>query len=285
MTNAVARVGLIQMSSGEGVTANLAAAEGYIQTAVSQGAQVVLLPECFALMPKNVTQLRQRAEPAEPHGSGQIQDFLRQLAVRLRIWIIAGSVPLRSDDPERVFNTLLVYNADGENVARYDKIHLFDARLPSGENHCESSYTLRGNRCVVVQTPIGRVGLSVCYDLRFPELYRALVAKGAGCLVVPSAFTVSTGKAHWLTLLRARAIENSCYVLAAAQVGKTGGGRITYGHSVAIDPWGETVALLKSDPGILIAEIDPARVQRIRAQLPSLAHRRDDLFAYESPIT
>ena len=272
----MARVAAIQMCSGDEIEANLKIAGEYLQAAAEQGAEVAVLPECFALMPKNPQQL---CDCAETHGEGMIQDFLARLAPRLGMWIIAGSLPLRSDVREQPFNTLLMYDARGVNVARYDKIHLFDVELPSGEKHCESHYTMPGERCVVHDTPLGVMGLSVCYDLRFPELYRKLSALGATCVVVPSAFTVSTGEAHWLTLLRARAIENSCYVIAAAQVGHHNSGRETFGHSLIIDPWGEVIGQRQSETGVLLAEVNSDTIQRIRKQLPSLSHRRVDLFS------
>ena len=265
----------IQTTSNDDIDSNLEAAGGHIETAAAEGAKLVVLPECFALMPSSHEQLRQCAEA---HGEGKIQHFLSRLSRRLGIWIVAGTLPLRSHDPRRVFNSLLVYNAAGENVTRYDKIHLFDVDLPGGERHCESDYTHAGGECALADTPVGVVGLTVCYDLRFPELYRKLSALGATSLVVPSAFTVSTGAAHWMPLLRARAIENACYVIAPAQVGVHSSGRKTYGHSVIIDPWGEVLAERAAAPGVLFAEIDPGKVERIRGQLPSLSHRRADLF-------
>ena len=274
------RVAAVQMTSGDDIERNLAAVARYVETAGAGGAQVVVLPECFALMPKNPQQLR---ACAEVHGSGKIQDFLAELSRRTELWMIAGTLPLRSDDPARTFNALLVYDKHGANVARYDKIHLFDVDLPSGEQHRESDYTMPGDRYAVQDTPAGVVGLSVCYDLRFPEVYRKLSALDATCLVVPSAFTVSTGAAHWLPLLRARAIENGCYVIAAAQVGAHNSGRKTYGHSIIIDPWGEVLA--QGDgwpdgaPQVLFAEIDNDKLNHIREQLPSLSHRRADLFS------
>lgn len=267
-------IAAVQTTSGDDVDENLAAAADHVETARGLGARLVVLPECFALMTRSTRQLRQCAEI---HGEGKIQHFMAQLARRTGLWIIAGSVPIRSDDPARVFNTLLVYDEAGENVARYDKIHLFDAELP-GESHQESAYTRAGNRWVVQDTPAGVVGLTVCYDLRFAEIYRKLAALGATIMVVPSAFTVPTGAAHWKPLLRARAIENCCYVIAPAQVGHHPGGRRTYGHSLIIDPWGKVMAQRKATAGVLLAEIDNDRLAQVRAQLPCLSHRRLDLF-------
>lgn len=270
------RIAAVQTTSGDHIDRNLEAAAGYVEEARAGGAQLVVFPECFALMAKGKSQLR---ACAEVYGDGKIQRFMRQLARRAGVWIIAGSVPLRSDDRERVFNTLLVYDDTGANRARYDKIHLFDMHLPNGEQHRESEYTLAGGECVTQQTPAGTVGLTVCYDLRFPEIYRRLSAMGATSLVVPSAFTVPTGGAHWAPLLRARAIENTCYVIAPAQVGAHSNGRTTYGHSLIIDPWGEVLAERRAGPGVLFADLDPGHLRRVRAQLPCLSHRRPDLFA------
>lgn len=268
-------IAAIQTTSGDDIERNLEAVAGHVETAAAEGAELVVLPECFALMPKTPRQLR---ACAEVHGEGKIQHFLKELSRRTGRWIIAGTLPLRSAERARTCNALLVYDDRGANVARYDKIHLFDVELPSGEQHRESDYTLAGSRCVVQDTPAGVVGLTVCYDLRFPELYRKLSALGATSMVVPSAFTVSTGAAHWMPLLRARAIENSCYVIAPAQVGAHSSGRQTYGHSVIIDPWGEVLAERAAAPGVLFAEIDHGKLERIRGQLPSLSHRRADLF-------
>lgn len=270
------RIAAVQTTSGDRIDHNLAVAAGYVEEARAGGAQLVVFPECFALMAKGKSQLR---ACAEVYGDGKIQRFMRQLARRAGVWIIAGSVPLRSDDRERVFNTLLVYDDTGANRARYDKIHLFDIHLPNGEQHSESEYTMAGRECVAQQTPAGTLGLTVCYDLRFPEIYRRLSAMGATSLVVPSAFTVPTGGAHWAPLLRARAIENTCYVIAPAQVGKHSNGRTTYGHSLIIDPWGEVLAERRAAPGVLFADLDPGHLQRVRAQLPCLSHRRPDVFA------
>ncbi|MGR3984391.1 MAG: carbon-nitrogen hydrolase family protein [Gammaproteobacteria bacterium] len=277
------QIALIQTTSGDDIDVNLARIAEYVEEARAGGAAVVALPECFALMPNSAAQLR---ACAEIHGDGKIQRFLAELARRAGLWILAGTLPLRAREPQRVFNSSLVYDAAGENVARYDKIHLFDADLrgagkpapQSAEHYRESDYTAAGEKCVVQKTPLGAVGLSVCYDLRFPEIYRKLVALGAVCLAVPSAFACATGAAHWEALLRARAIENGCYVFAAAQVGACGRRR-TFGHSAVIDPWGEVVAMRADSPGVLRAEIDAARIAEVRARLPSFSHRRPQLYA------
>lgn len=239
------------------------------------GDRVIVLPECFGLMPSSIAQLLQCAEM---DCDGKIQNFLSETALGNNIWIVGGSVPMRSADPEKITNSLLVYNNHGERVARYDKIFLFDVSLASGERYCESDYTLPGNRCDVIDTPVGRMGLSVCYDLRFPELYRRLVQKGAEILVVPSAFAHTTGQDHWMPLLKARAIENSCYVVAPAQYGEHNKKRKTWGHTVIIDPWGNTAAELETGWGSVHSRINLEALSRIRKQLPSLQHCRFDLF-------
>ncbi|MGI9311029.1 MAG: carbon-nitrogen hydrolase family protein [bacterium] len=269
------KVAILQTTSGDEVARNLAAAAAQVEAAAARGAKLIALPECFALMPRSRAQLRERAEV---YGDGEIQRWLAHWSRAADVWIIAGSVPLRSDDPMRVFNALLVHDPRGENVARYDKIHLFDAALSGAERYAESDYTMPGRECVVQPTAAGAIGLSVCYDLRFPEMYRRLAALGATVLAVPSAFALPTGAAHWEVLLRARAIENACYVIAPAQVGVHPNGRRTYGHSLIIDPWGEVIAQRADGVGAIFAEIDLRKVERARTKLPSLTHRRLDLF-------
>jgi len=286
------RIAAVQTTSGDDIARNLAAAAGYVEAAKAGGAALVALPECFALMARDKNQLR---ACAEEFGDGVIQDCMRRLARDAGVWLVAGGLPLRAADStdsteSRVFNALLVYDDNGDCRARYDKIHLFDIDLRGnrgevnrgesdrGERHRESDYTMPGGECVTVDSPAGVLGLSICYDLRFPELYRRLAAAGASVLLAPSAFTAATGRAHWATLLRARAIENACYVVAPAQVGEHSNGRATYGHSVVVDPWGEIIAERAAEPGVVFADIDAARVRQVRAQLPSWSHRRPDIF-------
>ena len=273
----------IQTNSGDDIDRNLAALTEHIARACQPdnerrdetGSQVVVLPECFGLMPSSVAQLLQCAET---DGEGKIQEFLSRTAKQHNVWILGGSVPMRSSDPGKITNSLLVYDNHGERVARYDKIFLFDVSLSGSERYCESDYTLPGDRVEVVDTPVGRIGLSVCYDLRFPELYRRLVRMGAEILVAPSAFAHTTGKDHWMPLLRARAIENSCYVVAPAQYGQHNKKRKTWGHTVIIDPWGNTAAELETGWGSVSSRIDPEQLRLVRQQLPSLQHCRFDLF-------
>ena len=268
-------IAVIQMNSTDEVSVNLSSMGALMQEAVNQGAQLAVLPECFALMQRSRQQLY---DSAEAFGAGPIQDGLSAVARRYGIWVVAGSLPLKSDHTERVYNSSLVFDHQGAPVARYDKIHLFDVSLATGEQYAESDYTAAGQSVCVVDTPAGSFGLSICYDLRFPEMYRKLVEQGAQILTVPSAFTVVTGKAHWRCLLRARAVENGCYVLAPAQTGTHVGGRITYGHSMIIDPWGRVLAELPQQVGVITARVDLDALQSMRTQLPCLHHRRPDLF-------
>ena len=268
------KAAVIQMNSGADVTANLEQARGLLEQAAAAGAVLAAVPENCAFMGAKE---RDKLAHAEPDGSGPIQQFFADIAARLKLWVLAGTLPIRADD-DHVFAASCLYSADGLRAARYDKIHLFDVEVPgsSGERYRESNSIAPGAlRTAVTETPLGRLGLSVCYDLRFPELYRALAAEGATLLSVPAAFTAKTGAAHWHTLLKARAVENQCYVLAPGQCGTHPGGRSTYGHSLIIGPWGETLAEVHGDaPGFAIADIDPAHLQAVRDSFPALTHRR-----------
>ena len=265
-------VAAIQMASGPNVGANLSEAEKLIALAVDAGAKLVVLPENFALMAMSE---KDRIAVAEQPGKGQIQDFLSRQASGRRIWIVGGTVPLVSNHPARVRAACQVYNDRGEIVSRYDKIHLFDVDIEqTGENYNESETTEPGDDIVVSKTPFGHLGLAVCYDLRFPELFRSLLDAGMQILAVPSAFTAITGSAHWDVLVRARAIENQCYVIAAAQGGYHINGRETYGHSMIVDPWGNILDELASGSGFVDADIDLGYVQRLRRSFPAVEHRR-----------
>ena len=268
-------IALVQMTSTDDVQENLRKIESFVIEAHESDTRMVMLPECCGFMQKHRTQLKQTAED---FGQGRIQDALSDLAQRYSIWLLAGSIPINSNDPEKVINTCVMYNQDGQIAARYDKIHLFDVELEGGERYAESEYTAPGSELALVETPVGKFGLTVCYDLRFPEQYRALVNQGAEILTVPSAFAVPTGKAHWHTLLKSRAIENTCYVLAPAQVGQHASGRRTFGHTVAYDPWGKTLAEKTDEEGIVFVNIDPDVLKKVRKQLPSLKHQRPELF-------
>jgi len=261
------RVAAVQMSSGGDVAANLALAAPLIAEAAAAGARLVVLPEYFGIFGGRATD---KVDVREADGDGVQQQFLAAEARRHGIWLVGGTVPIAAADPARVRSACLVYGPDGGRIARYDKIHLF-AFAQDDERYDEARTIEPGTRPVAIELPCGRVGLSVCYDVRFPELYRSL--GDLALILVPSAFTATTGAAHWHLLLRARAVENQCYVLAAAQGGTHPGGRRTYGHSVLVDPWGRIVAEREEGAGIVVGDVDPARRAEVRAQLPAHAHR------------
>ena len=261
------RVAVVQMVSGHVVADNLERARLRVLEAARGGAALVVLPEYFALMGMADTD---KLAVAEPFGHGPMQDAVAQMAREAGVWLVAGTLPLAGQNPGRVRNSCLVFSPAGECVARYDKIHLFGFS-GLGERYCESDTIEPGDTPVAVDTPLGRLGLSVCYDLRFPELYRHLGEMTA--LVLPAAFTAVTGEAHWEVLLRARAIENQCYAIAAAQGGVHSSGRRTHGHSMIIDPWGRIVAELPEGEGVLWADLDPALLASVRNRLPALRHR------------
>lgn len=262
------KVAAIQMISGPEVAANLATAARLIGEAAATGARLVALPEFFPLIgASDQTRVAAREVP----GGGPIQDLLAESARRYGIWLVGGSVPLLARDPTKLLNSCLVFDDRGRQVARYDKIHLFGFTL--GAEHYDEAATIEpGDQVVTIDTPVGRVGLAICYDLRFPELFRAMGE--VDLLVVPAAFTETTGRAHWELLLRARAVENQCYLLAAAQGGQHPTGRMTHGNSMLIDPWGEIVARMDKGEGIVAAELDPARIAEVRTRLPALKHRK-----------
>ena len=268
---AALRVAAVQMVSKPDVAANLRDAAALVAEAAARGAQLIALPEYFCLMGRETDKVAAR----EADGRGPIQDFLAETAIRHGVWLVGGTVPLAAPQPDRVMNSVLVYGPDGARVARYDKIHLF--AFATGDESYDEAKTISPGRAVRsfdVVTEAGlrvKIGLSVCYDLRFPELYRSLGQPDL--ILVPAAFTATTGRAHWLTLLRARAIENLCYVLAPAQGGRHENGRATFGHSVLFDPWGETVAQIDEGPGVIVGDVDPTRIAQVRASLPALAHR------------
>jgi nitrilase len=265
------KVAAIQMTSGPDVAANLAQARVLLAQARERDACLAALPENFAFM--GLKDEDKRAV-GEADGSGPIQDFLATTAEKLGLWIVAGTIPIRSSADGRVAAASIVFSADGKRVARYDKIHLFDVDIPGkAEAYRESAHVAPGHEPVVVDTAVGRVGLSVCYDMRFPELFRKLSAAGAQILTIPSAFTVPTGRAHWETLLRARAIENLCSVIAPAQSGFHANGRETYGDSMIIDHWGVVLQRLPRGQGCVVADIDLNRQADARTSFPALTHR------------
>ncbi len=262
------RIAAVQMVSGPDVGPNLAVAARLVAEAAASGARLVALPEYFPLIgASDEARLGAREAP----GCGPIQDFLATTARRHGIWLVGGSIPLMAIDPGKVRNTSLVFDDQGRLAARYDKIHLFG--FSRGDEHYDERATIEaGDRIAVFDSPAGRIGLAICYDLRFPELFRAMGE--VDLIVLPAAFTETTGKAHWEVLLRARAIENQCYMLAAAQGGRHPTGRVTHGNSMIVDPWGGIVARLEKGEGIIVAELDPGRIAEARRDLPALKHRK-----------
>lgn len=266
------RLAAVQMVSGPEVADNLEQAAGLIADAARAGAGIVALPENFALMGMRDDD---KLLVAEIDGSGPIQGFLSEQARQHGLWLIGGTIPLRGHDPLRVRAACTVYDGNGRRAARYDKIHLFDVAVGDKESYRESASLEAGEPTpVAVDTPSGRLGLSVCYDLRFPELFRLLAAQGVELLAVPSAFTATTGAAHWEVLVRARAIENQCVVIAPGQGGRHANGRETHGETMIVGPWGEIIARLDKGPGVAVAEFDRHRLQQLRRQFPVLTHRR-----------
>ena len=263
-------VACIQLNAGADVDANLAAATQAVRTAAARGAQLIALPEYCVLLDGSGRVMRDRSPEESQHPA---LPALRALARETQAWLLIGSLTVKLAD-ERMANRSYLVSSAGEIVARYDKIHMFDVTLPSGKVIRESSAYHPGEQAVVARTPWGPLGMSVCYDLRFPHLYRALAKAGAVMLVVPSSFQRETGPAHWHTLLRARAIENAAWVLAPAMCGEHPNGRSTYGHSLVIDPWGKIVAELDDQPGVLVTQIDIEQALKIRSQLPALEHDR-----------
>lgn len=265
------KIAALQMVSTPSVEQNLDAARRLVEQAAGAGAELAVLPEYFCFMGRSD---RDKLGIAEPLGDGPIQHALAGMAERHRVWLVGGTLPIKTDEPGFAMNANLVYSPSGERVARYDKIHLF--RYDNGREQYDEGRTLRAGKAPLAFDADGwRVGLSVCYDLRFPELYRALMRPPCDLICVPSAFTHPTGVAHWEVLLRARAIENQCYVVAAAQGGRHENGRRTYGHSLVIDPWGEVVAVLPEGEGVVAAELSRERIGEVRTQLPALDHRRN----------
>ena len=267
------KVAAIQMASGPNVTGNLNEARRLIARAVEQKARLVVLPEFFAIMGMNE---QDKVAVREDPGHGQIQQFLGDMAREFKIWLVGGSIPLAASTPDKVRNACLVFNERGELVARYDKMHLFNLEL-GNENYHEARTIEPGAEVVVVDSPFGRIGLAICYDLRFPELFRAM--KDVDIIVLPSAFTETTGRMHWEVLVRARAIENLAYVIAAAQGGYHVNGRETHGNSMIVDPWGRILDRLPRGSGVVMADVNPSYQTSLRTSLPALAHRT--LFSCE----
>ena len=276
MTSKKLVVAAIQISSASDIQRNIELAEMLIDQAVDEGAQLVLLPENFAQIPSSKIK---RQQAYEAIGSGPIQEFLATKSEQKSIYLVAGSVAIASEHSHKAFSASLCFDPNGDLLARYNKIHLFDVQLPSGESYRESNTVEAGDKAMIGSLSWGNVGMSVCYDLRFPHLYRDLAKAGADILAVPSAFTEVTGTAHWHLLLRSRAVENACFVMAPAQGGAHANGRKTYGHSLIVSPWGEVLAEAGTEPGIIKAELNLEEIRSVRARLPSLEHDRD----YVSP--
>jgi|TARA_B100000959_G_C14903147_1_gene591803 nitrilase len=268
-------VAAIQMVSTDAISKNLELAERLIEEAVSKKAKLITLPENFPLIGKRD---EDRLAITESHNDGPLQLFLSEQSKRYKVWLLGGTIPLKSNNPEKVFATSLLFNPSGDCIARYDKIHLFDVMLDGRdeESYRESKTFESGNDVVVVKTEIGNIGLSVCYDLRFPEMYRKMHQKNVQIITAPSAFTATTGKAHWETLLRTRAIENLCYLIASNQGGIHVNGRETWGHSMIVDPWGEILAEVKEEIGVAIAKIEINKQTNLRKRFPTLTHRKLD---------
>ncbi len=268
------KIAAIQMASGPQIKANVMEATRLIREAATKGAGMVVLPEAFALMAMDESE---NIDVAEEQGSGFIQDAIRQCAIDNKVWVVAGSIPLKQDESEKASVASLMFNDKGEIVARYNKIHLFDVEINCDDNKAtdvykESDTFEAGKDIVVVDTPFGKMGMSVCYDLRFPMLYREMVKQGAEIFLIPSAFTKTTGKIHWEPLLKARAIENQCYVVAPAQGGYHVNGRHTYGHSMMIDHIGQVHGLRLKGTGIITMNIDLAAQKKVRKSFPVLQH-------------
>lgn len=269
------RLSCIQISSSDDLTANIAKLEAMVESSAKQGAQLICTPENSFLMEKPNTErifYTQGAHPAIAASSA--------MAKKNKVWLLIGSISVADDkeqpvDNKKTYNRSLLFNPQGEIVAQYDKIHLFDVDVGDGQTYKESAKIIAGNKAVIAKTPWGNLGMTICYDLRFPQLYRAIAKAGAKIIAVPAAFTQVTGEAHWHVLLRARAIETGCFIIAPAQTGTHAGGRKTFGHSLIIDPWGKILADAGTEEGVITADIDISEVEKTRAKLPSLWHDRE----------
>jgi len=268
----MSKISAIQMSSGPNIQANLDEAAKLIEQATSQGAELLVLPENFSQMANTD---KERVSSAEEAGEGLVQSFLSTQASKNNCWIVGGTIPIKSEEAGKAYSSCLVFNDKGEQVARYDKIHMFDVRIEeNNETYNESETTTAGEKVVVIDTPFGRLGLSVCYDLRFPELFRTMIDQGMEICALPSAFTAFTGQSHWEPLIRARAIENQCYMVAAAQGGYHVNNRQTFGHSMIVNPWGNILGSVGTGPGVVITEMERQVLESTRNNFQVLNHRR-----------
>lgn len=266
------RIAAIQMTSTQKVPENLKKASQLIEAAAADGAKLIILPEMFSLI--GATEAEKLAV-GEPIGNGKVQHFLADQAAKHGVWLVGGTTPLLHPTEKKLLAACCIYDAAGKQIACYNKLHLFDAVVQGSETvYQESRITAPGNCIVIVDTPVGRLGVGVCYDIRFPELFRVLFKKGAEIIAIPAAFTVQTGRAHWEVLVRARAIENFCYVAGACQGGVHPGGRETYGHSMIVDPWGVVMTCLPEGEGFIAANIDREKMATLRKNMPILSHCR-----------
>jgi deaminated glutathione amidase len=271
----MSNIAVVQFSSLGTVDENLKQAKGYIEEAVNNQAKCIVFPEEFITLGMTPAQ---KLAIAEPYQNGPLQSTLSGWAKEYDIWIIGGTLPIQSDNPSKFYSSCIVWDNVGNTVKRYDKIHLFDVTVSGGEAYCESNHVQSGKDIAIVATPFGKIGIAICYDLRFPELFRYFSLKGVDMIVLPSAFTQPTGKAHWEVLLRARAIESLCYVIAPNQVGIRLSGHGTYGHSMIISPWGEILCSLEDKPGIIVADLDLDKMDSIRERFPALKHYQPFIF-------
>lgn len=266
ITQDVLTAGCIQMCSTADLNTNLKQAEKLIQEACRQGAELVVLPEYFPIMAHNH---QAKLECQEPFGNGKIQAWIAQMATTYHCWLIAGSIPIRSDDEQRPHARCLVVNERGECQGYYDKLHMFDVEVNDATSqYCESRGTMPGSAPAIIDSPWGKIGLAICYDIRFPELFAYYRDQGVSFVALPSAFTVPTGAAHWQILLQARAVDSQCFVLAPAQTGQHQNGRETWGHSMMVDPWGDIVGELKQQVGVLVKQLELSKIEHVRSKMP-----------------
>ncbi len=276
------KVAAIQMASGSNLNANLTQAANFVTEAAVQGAKLIVLPENFALMAKEPLE---NFEISEKLGNGPIQDWISQLAANLGIWLVAGTIPITAEKPRKYYAASLVFDDNGNCVGRYDKMHLFDVTVSADEQYHESETIEAGKQIVVIDSPYGRLGLAICYDLRFPELFRCMLDQGVELIVVPSAFTAATGQAHWEILVRTRAVENLCYLIAANQGGYHTNGRETYGNSMIVDPWGIILNRLEQGMGVVNANLELEKQANLRQKFPAHKHRKIQCQFYNLGLT
>ncbi len=266
------KISAIQLNSGPNIQVNLYDVKSFVEKIADSDSKIIVLPENFALMPENDNDYIKYAENL---GDGQIQNYLSELAGRYKIWIVGGTIPIKSSDSKRVMASTITYDDKGERISAYNKIHLFDVTLPkSKESYNESKYFMPGDKIEVIDTPVGRAGIACCYDLRFPELFRFQHDQNIELIIIPASFTEQTGKVHWETLIKARAIENLCFVVSSCQGGYHINGKKTYGHSMIVSPWGKTLDIIEKGKGFISSEIDLSRLKSLRENFPVLDHMK-----------